>query len=58
LEPTAGAPGLLVLGLATAGVVALGFGAGATGCANASPIDAPAIVTTMAAAKKYFMLIP
>jgi hypothetical protein len=48
-EPAAGAPGLFALGLAIAGVVALGFAEGAAVCANAPPATAAPTRTVMTA---------
>src|SRR6202011_391390 len=46
--PAAGAPGLLALGLATAGVLALGFAEGAMVCANAPPAPTRTVMTAVA----------
>jgi len=46
--PAAGAPGLFALGLATAGVLALGFAEGAMVCANAPPAPTRTVMTAVA----------
>src|SRR5438270_14030881 len=48
--PAAGAPGLFVLGLATAGVLASGFAGGRVFCATAPCVRAPAKTVIAAAA--------
>ena len=47
--PAAGAPGLLALGLATAGVLACGFAEGAAVCADTPPATAAPVRDVMMA---------